>query len=87
MIVIGASRNGPDAGDGLNGTSILLKLARGLSKMLHNKTHYWIPRRTIRLVSWGGADVNDMGMVEFLEVSYLIHRFVINILLSTLLCY
>ena len=68
MVIIGASRNGPETGDGLNGTSILLKLARGLSNMLHNKTNEWIPKRTIRLVSWGGADVNDMGIVEFLEV-------------------
>lgn len=69
MVIIGASRNGPNPGDGLNGTNLLLKLAHGLSSMFHNKVHEWLPKRTIRLISWGGADVNDMGMVEFLEVS------------------
>lgn len=68
MVLIGASRNGPDIGDGLNSTVLLLKLAHALSAMLHNKTAEWIPKRTIRLISWGGADVNNMGMVEFLEV-------------------
>jgi hypothetical protein len=68
MVVIGASRNGPNPGDGLNGTNLLLKLAQGLSLLSHNKTRGWNPKRTIRLISWGGSDVNDMGMVEFLEV-------------------
>jgi hypothetical protein len=68
MIVVGASRNGPEAGDGVNGTTILLQLADGLAKMLQNRSDEWLPKRTIRLISWGGADVNNIGMVEYLEV-------------------
>ena len=71
MVVIGASRNGHN----LNATLNLLRMARGLSRLFHNQTHQWIPKRTIRLVSWGGSDVNNMGMVEFLEVSRQIFLF------------
>ena len=67
--MIGASRTSWDVGKSINGTSLLLAVARGLSQLFHNSDNLWIPKYTVRLMSWGGADVNDRGMTEFIEVS------------------
>jgi len=67
-VVIGASRTSWDVGRSVNGTTLLLAIARGLSWLFHNSDNTWIPKYTVRLVSWGGADINDRGMSEFIEV-------------------
>jgi len=67
-VLIGASHASWDVGKAVNGTSLLLAVGRGLSELFHNSDDLWIPKYTVRLVSWGGADINDRGMTEFIEV-------------------
>lgn len=66
-ILIGASRNSFGAGisEGIRGTDALVQISSALSKLFHNKE--WLPRRTIRFISWGGADFGQLGFTEFLE--------------------
>ena len=71
-MLIGASRSSWDVGRAVNGTALLLAVGQGLSQLFHNSSNLWIPKYTVRLVSWGGADVNDRGMMEFIEVSLLL---------------
>lgn len=59
----------------MNGTDMLLKLAAGLSGVYRSHAELWVPKRMIRLVSWGGAEVNQMGAVEFVEVHFSIVRY------------
>jgi len=67
-ILIGASRNSLEAGllDGIRGTDALVQISTALSRLFQNKD--WHPRRTIRFISWGGADFGQLGFTEFLEV-------------------
>ena len=67
-VLIGASRTSWDIGQSVSATQLLLTLARALSQLYHNSDDPWLPKFTVRLVSWGGADVNDRGMMEFIEV-------------------
>jgi len=67
-VVIGASRTSWDVGRSVNGTRLLLAVARGLSQLFHNADNLWIPKYTVRLVSWGGHDIGDRGMTELIEV-------------------
>ena len=68
-MLIGASHSSWDVGKSVNGTSLLLAIACGLSRLFHNADNVWIPKYTVRLASWGGDDVNQRGMMEFIEVS------------------
>jgi len=68
-VLIGARRTSWDVGRSVNGTHLLLSVARGLSRLFHNADNLWLPKYTVRLVSWGGADVGDRGISEFIEVS------------------
>jgi len=69
-LLIGASRTSWEVGKSVNGTHLLLTIARGLSQLFHNSDNLWIPKYTVRLVSWGGADINNWGMAEFVEVTF-----------------
>jgi len=68
-VLVGASRTSWDVGRSINGTYLLLSIARGLSQLFHDSDNLWIPKYTVRLVSWGGSDVNHRGMTEFIDVS------------------
>ncbi len=46
---------------------MLLEFAHNLAMIM--KRDHWHPKRTIRLVSWGGAEFGNIGMNEFLQVS------------------
>jgi len=67
-VLIGARRTSWATGQSVNGTHLLLTVARALSRLFHNADNLWLPKFTVRLVSWGGADVGDRGMTEFIEV-------------------
>jgi len=71
-VILGASRTSWDVGESVNGTLLLLSIGRGLSQLFHNADNIWIPKYSVRLVSWGGADINDRGMTEFIEVLLLL---------------
>lgn len=67
-IIIGAPRVAFDVGNGAgassshSGTSVLLELARGLSKLQRKG---WRPLRTIRLVSWDGKNGAQLGSSNY----------------------
>lgn len=69
-ILVGANRNSFDTGSsgGIPGTEVLMRVSSAVSRLFH-KEHdsLWIPRRTIRFVSWGGSDFGYLGLTEFLE--------------------
>ena len=83
-MLIGASRTSLDVGKSMNGTSLLLAVARGLSQLFNSSDNLWIPKYTVRLVSWGGADINDRGMMEFIEVLLLLLVLLLLVLLLLL---
>ena len=67
-IIVGASRNSFSIGEdgGIPGTAMLLEFAKNLQMII--KRDKWHPKRTIRLISWGGAEFGNIGMNEFLQV-------------------
>ncbi|GFO48990.1 glutamate carboxypeptidase [Plakobranchus ocellatus] len=46
-------------------TAILVQLARAF-KHVH-QLHSWLPRRGVKLVSWGGAELSSLGMLELIR--------------------
>lgn len=52
------------AADAISGSSILMELSRGLSKLLKSG---WRPRRTIMLCSWDAEEVFVVGSTEWVE--------------------
>jgi len=65
------SRSSSISRGSINGTGLLLSVARGLSRLFHNADNLWMPKYTVRLVSWGGGDIDDRGITEFIDVSTL----------------
>lgn len=52
--------------DALTSTVILLQVARSIN-MAH-QLKQWKPRRGIKIVSWGGADIGNIGMLQYIKV-------------------
>jgi len=69
--MLGARRSSSISRGSINGTGLLLSVARGLSRLFHNADNLWMPKYTVRLVSWGGGDIDDRGITEFIDVSTL----------------
>ena len=67
-IIIGAQRDswvdGMGASSPGSGSSVLLEVARGLSKL---KKRGWKPLRTIKLVSWDAERYGMIGSTEYIE--------------------
>ncbi|KAM3164060.1 Vacuolar protein sorting-associated protein 70 [Lachancea thermotolerans] len=66
-IIIGSHRDSwatGGAADPGSGSSILLEVARGLSKLLEKG---WKPLRTIKLISWDGEEPAMLGSTEYGE--------------------
>ena len=67
-VVIGAPRSSlpgqPE--DAVVSTSILIQVARAFRHV--HQLHSWLPRRGVRLVSWGGAELSNIGIVEMIRV-------------------
>ena len=55
--------------DALTSTVILLQVARSIN-MAH-QLKQWKPRRGIKIVSWGGADIGNIGMLQYIKVWHL----------------
>lgn len=55
--------------DALTSTAALLQLARSLN--VAHQLKQWKPQRGIKLVSWGGADIGNMGMLQHIKVRFL----------------
>ena len=70
-IVIGAPRASlPGVSqDALTSTAALLQLARSLN--VAHQLKQWKPQRGIKLVSWGGVDIGNMGMLQHIKVRFL----------------
>ena len=69
--MLGARRSSSISRGSINGTGLLLSVARGLSRLFHKADNLWMPKYTVRLVSWGGGDIDDRGITEFIDVSTL----------------
>ena len=68
IIIVGANRQTLTAGgfhQHLKDTLILMKIAEQLHHMV--KMSRWLPKRTIKLCSWGG----DVAMAQYFEVGEL----------------
>ncbi|RUS74618.1 hypothetical protein EGW08_017622, partial [Elysia chlorotica] len=66
-VVIGAPRTSlpgqPE--NAVVSTSILVQLARAFDHV--HSLHGWLPRRGVRLVSWGGAEFSNIGVAEMIR--------------------
>ncbi len=67
-VIVGGSRTSFYSGDaGASvGTALLLEFAQELHNLVTRET--WRPNRSIKLVSWGGVEFGNVGMVEYLQV-------------------
>ena len=75
-VIIGASRTGfglSDSGS-VVGTALLLALAEQINFLVEREA--WRPNRTIKLISWAGAEFGNVGMIEYLEVCCWVFAFV-----------
>lgn len=69
-VVIGAPRASllGASQDAVISTNLLLQLANALNTAYSLKK--WKPKRGIRIVSWGGADLANIGMLQHIVVGH-----------------
>ena len=71
-VMLGAKRSPEpfNSTDSFTNTAVLLEIARSLAYI--KNTEGWVPRRGIRICSWGGAALSNVGLVKHILVSSLL---------------
>ncbi|ESO86347.1 hypothetical protein LOTGIDRAFT_167161 [Lottia gigantea] len=66
-VVVGAPRSAfpTDGNDVISNTAFIVQLARSLTRV--QQLQNWKPRRSIKIVSWGGAEFSNTGLDSYVQ--------------------
>ncbi|CAG5131138.1 unnamed protein product, partial [Candidula unifasciata] len=71
-VIVGAPRSSlpGQSQDAVASTSVLIQLAHSFHYMYNQ--HQWKPRRGVKLISWGGAEFSNSGMLHYINNYHLL---------------